>query len=159
MGIGPVIIGYDGSPSSTRAIDETGALLAQHEAMVVVVWEPGLGFALVEVPGMPPAPIDVRAAIETDKAVYEGARHLAAKGAQLAEKAGLEAKGVVVADTLTVAETLVRLANKHDAQAIAIGTDGIGLTDVLMGSTSRGVIHRAQCPVVVVREPHRRSRG
>jgi nucleotide-binding universal stress UspA family protein len=159
MGTGPIIIGYDGSPSSTRAIDEAGALLSRHEALVVVVWEAGLGTALVDVPEIPPAPIDMRAALEIDKTLYDRARRLAQQGAQLAEKAGLEAEPLVVADVVTVAETLVRLAKERDAQAVAIGTDGIGLTDVLLGGTTRGVIQHATCPVVVVREPKTRSRN
>lgn len=158
MGTGPIIIGYDGSPSSKRAIDEAGALLSRHRALVAVVWEAGLGTALVDVPEIPPAPIDVRAALEIDKTLYDRARRLAQQGAQLAEKAGLEAEPLVVADVVTVAETLVRLAKERDAQAIAIGTDGIGLTDVLLGGTTRGVIQHASCPVVVVREPKTRSR-
>src|SRR5437588_773574 len=137
MGTGPIIIGYDGSPSSKRAIDEAGALLSRHEALVVVVWEAGLGTALVDVPEIPPAPIDIRAALEIDKSLYDRARRLAQQGAQLAEKAGLEAEPLVVADVVTVAETLVRLAKERDAQAIASGTDGIGLTDVLHGGTAR----------------------
>ncbi|HYL52584.1 MAG TPA: universal stress protein [Acidimicrobiia bacterium] len=158
MGTGPIIIGYDGSPSSKRAIDEAGALLSRHRVLVAVVWEAGLGSALVDVPEIPPAPIDVRAALEIDKTLYDRARRLAQQGAQLAEKAGLEAEPLVVADVVTVAETLVRLAKERDAQAIAIGTDGIGLTDVLLGGTTRGVIQHASCPVVVVREPKKRSR-
>src|SRR2546423_10890086 len=159
MGTGPLIVGYDGSPSAQRAIDEAGALLSRHEALIDVVWEPGLGTALVEVPEIPPAPLDVRAALETDKALYERARRVAERGAQLAEKAGLEAEPLVVADSVTVAETLVRLANERDAQGIVLGTDGIGFTDVVLGSTTRGVIQHASCPVVVVREPKKRSRG
>jgi nucleotide-binding universal stress UspA family protein len=159
MGTGPIIIGYDGSPSSHRAIDEAGALLTRHEALVVVVWEPGLGFALVDLPSIPPAPIDIRAALEVDKALYDRAQRLAQQGAQLAEKAGLEADALVVADVANVAETLVRLAKERDAQAIAVGTDGIGFTDLLLGSTARDVIQHASCPVVVVREPKKRSRG
>jgi nucleotide-binding universal stress UspA family protein len=159
MGTGPIIVGYDGSPSSQRAIDEAGALLSRHRALVVVVWEAGLGSALVDVPAIPPAPIDVRVALEVDKTLYERAQRLAQHGAQLAEKAGLEADPLVVADTITVAETLVRLAREKDAQAIALGTDGIGLTDVLLGGTTRGVIQHASCPVVVVREPKQRARA
>jgi len=52
----------------------------------------------------------------------------------------------------------VRVANERDARAIALGTDGIGLTDVLMGSTTRAVIQHSTRPVVVVREPKRKSR-
>jgi nucleotide-binding universal stress UspA family protein len=159
MGTGPIIVGYDGSPSSERAIDEAGALLTRHQALVVVVWEAGLGAALVDVPTIPPAPIDMRVALEVDKTLYERAQRLARQGAQLAEKAGLGAEPLAVADSITVAETLVRLAKEKDAQAIVLGTDGIGLTDVLLGGTTRSVIQHASCPVVVVREPNKRSRS
>ena len=42
-----------------RAIDEAGALLTRHQALVVVVWEAGLGAALVDVPTIPPAPMGI----------------------------------------------------------------------------------------------------
>ena len=159
MGIGPIVIGYDGSPASRRAIDECGALFTRHEALVVVVWEAGLGFSIVEnVPEIAAVPLDIRAALDTEKALYEGAQQLAHQGAQLAEKAGLEAEGLVVADDITIAETILRVANERDAQAIALGTDGIGLTDVLIGGTTRAVIQHSTRPVVVVREPKRESR-
>jgi nucleotide-binding universal stress UspA family protein len=153
---GPVIIGYDGSAASERAVRESAALLAPRPGLVVVVWEAGTAYELMELPagsvGIPPVPVDVRTAAELDRRMYEGAQQLAQQGAALARDAGFEAEGLAVADELTVADTLVRLAQERDAQAVVVGSRGHrGLGERLLGSTSQGVIRRAGCPVVVVR--------
>src|SRR3954467_7880935 len=153
---GPVLIGYDGSPASRHAVREAGALLAGRPALVVVVFEQAIAFELQELPtvsGLPPAPIDVRTAMEIEDALYESSQRLAEQGAQLAGEAGFEAEPLVVADDITIAETLVGLARERDAQAIVVGAHGRGrMSEIFLGSTSRDVIHRATCPVVVVRE-------
>jgi nucleotide-binding universal stress UspA family protein len=155
---GPIVIGYDGSAASERALREAGALLAPRPALVVVVYEPGVAFDLMLVPSLAlepaPAPIDIRTALEVDRAMYEGAQRLAQQGAELARRAGLDAQGLVVADEITVAETLVRVADERDAPAIVVGYHAHGaLGELLLGSTSRGVLRRASRPVVVVRGP------
>jgi nucleotide-binding universal stress UspA family protein len=153
---GPVLIGFDGSPASRHAVHEAGQLLAGRPALVVVVFEQGIAFELQELPmasGLPPAPIDVRTAMEIEDALSERSQRLAEQGAQLAREAGFEAEPLVVADDITIAETLVALALERDAQAIVVGAHGHGrMSEILLGSTSRDVIHRATCPVVVVRE-------
>jgi nucleotide-binding universal stress UspA family protein len=153
---GPVLIGYDGSPASRHAVHEAGALLAGRPALVVVVFEQAVAFELQELPtvsGLPAAPIDVRTAMEIEDALYERSQRLAEQGAQLAGQAGFEAEPLVVADDITIAETLVGLARERDAQAIVVGAHGRGrMSEILLGSTSRDVIRRAECPVVVVRE-------
>jgi nucleotide-binding universal stress UspA family protein len=154
---GPVVIGFDGSSASERALREGGDLLATRTALVVVVWEAGLAFGALELPtssvGLPPAPIDVRGALEVEDAMYERAQRMAQHGADLAKQAGMEAEGLAVADEVTVAETLTRVAQERDAQALVVGTRGHGgLGKVLLGSTAEAVIRKAPCPVLVVRE-------
>jgi nucleotide-binding universal stress UspA family protein len=156
MASGPVLIGYDGSPASDHAVREAGALLAGREALVVVVWEAGVPYEVTAVPvatlGLTPVPLDVRTVRRVEEAVYEGAQHLAEQGVSLAREAGLDADGLVVADEGSVADTLVRIAAERDAPAIAVGARGRGAVgELLLGSTSQGVIRRAKCPVVVVR--------
>jgi len=103
--------------------------------------------------GLTPVPLDVRTAHKVEEAVYEGAQHLAEQGVSLAREAGLDAEGLVVADEVSVTDTLVRVAAERDASAIAVGARGRGAVgELLLGSTSQGVIRRAKCPVVVVRQ-------
>jgi nucleotide-binding universal stress UspA family protein len=94
--------------------------------------------------------------LEIEQEVKERAQQLAQHGAELARQAGMEAEGLAVADEVevTIAETIVDVAKKRDAAAIVMGAHGHGrLSEVLVGSTTRDVIRRAECPVVVVREP------
>jgi nucleotide-binding universal stress UspA family protein len=156
---GPVLIAFDGSPAAEHAIRESAALLGNRTALVVSVWEEGIGFETVELPsatvGLPPVPIDVRTAMEIEEEVQEQAQRLAQHGAELARQAGLEAEGLAVADdvTVTIAETLVNLAQQRDAAVIVMGSHSRGrLSEALLGSTTRDVIRRALCPVLVVRQ-------
>jgi nucleotide-binding universal stress UspA family protein len=147
---GPLVIGYDGSPFSETALQAAAELLAPCPALVVTVWEAGLAVDLFNVPSPIPAPIDIRTILAVDEKVYEHARQLAEHGAQLARKEGLEAEPLAVADEVTVAATLVRLARERNARAVAVGTRGHhGVTEVLLGTTSEEVIRDAPCPVVV----------
>jgi nucleotide-binding universal stress UspA family protein len=161
---GPLLIAYDGTPASTYAVWEAAALLRGHKALVVTVYKPGLAFELMELPtatiGLPPAPLDVRTALELDREIYEGARRMAEQGARLAQEAGLDVEGLAIAEEVdvTIAETIVDQARRRDSRAIVVGAHGHGrLGEVILGSTSRDVIRRAPCPVVVARHPGRSS--
>ncbi len=79
---------------------------------------------MAEIPTIPPAPIDIRTAIELDRAMYERAQQLAGQGAALARESGLKTKGLAVADDVTVADTLVRLAREREAEAVVVGANG-----------------------------------
>ncbi|MCW2631117.1 MAG: hypothetical protein JWR88_79 [Pseudonocardia sp.] len=154
---GPVIIGFDGSPAAERAVREAGALLAPaRPALVVVVWEAGRAYDVMDIPSLaletPPVPLDIRTATEVDLAMYETAQRLAQHGANLAREAGLEAEGLAVADDVTVADTLVRLAEENSSPAVVVGSHGHSdLRDLVLGGTARSVVQHAPCPVVVVR--------
>jgi nucleotide-binding universal stress UspA family protein len=146
---GPAVIGYDGSPSARRAVEEA-TILATTKVLVVTVWEPGLAFELMP-PSIEPVPSDLSTALELDEVMYERAQKVAAEGVALARDAGLDAQEMAVADELTVADTLVRLAREYDAPAIVVGTHGHGGLRALLGSTSQDLIKHAPCAVVVVR--------
>jgi nucleotide-binding universal stress UspA family protein len=156
---GPVVIGFDGSGASELAIRETGQLLQGHSALVVVVWFRGLGFEVVQVPpgpiGLEPPVIDIHSAAVIDEAMFERARKMAQRGAQLAADAGLDAESLAAADELhtPVAGTLLRVARERDAEAVVVGAHNKGrLGEVLLGSTARDVVRHADRPAIVVRE-------
>jgi nucleotide-binding universal stress UspA family protein len=157
-GSAPILIAYDGSPSSDHAIREAGGLLARRRALVVVVYEQGVGFELEELPsvtiGAPPAPLDIRMALDVDRELAERSQMVARHGAELAREAGFEAEALAVAEDADTpaAETIVTVAREQGAAAIVLGAHGHSrLSEVVLGSTSRDVIRRAPCPVVVAR--------
>jgi nucleotide-binding universal stress UspA family protein len=155
MRSGPILIGYDGTAASERAVRETAELLPGRPALVVVVVKTGLAFELIELPassiGLPPASIDIRTALEVEQSLLEGARRGAERAAALARDLGIDAEPLVVAEDPEVAvdETLVRLARERDAQVVVVGAHAHG---PIIGSISRGVVRRAACPALVVRE-------
>jgi hypothetical protein len=113
---GPLLIGYDGTRAAEHALREAAGLLAHRRALVIVVIKPGLAFELIELPassvGLPPAPIDIRTALEVERKLSEVAREGAQRAAALARELGLEAAPLVVAEEpdVSVAETLLRVA-------------------------------------------------
>jgi nucleotide-binding universal stress UspA family protein len=158
---GPVVIAFDGTPAAEHAIREGGPLLAGRHAVVLVVWEQGLGFELVALPaseiGLPPASIDVNTALEVDRELFEAAESQARRGTGIAREAGLDAEPLVVADDpgTAIHATIVRVADERDAAAILLGAHGHGpIAEMLIGGTTRGVLREAQVPVVVVRHAH-----
>lgn len=158
----PVIIGFDGTPAAERAVREAAAVLAARSVFIVVVWEAGRAFELLDLPslslGVPASGVDLRSATEVDEAAAQNARRTAEQGVALATDLGMRAEGLVVADDITVAATLVRIAQERDAGVIVVGSHGhSGITELLLGSTAREVIKQAACPVLITR-PERPER-
>ncbi|MFB9185489.1 universal stress protein [Dactylosporangium sucinum] len=155
----PVIIGYDGSEAAERAIRESAGLLGSHPALVVTVWEPGRAFEAATLPIMgfdiAPVAVDFRAATEAEHRLREAMQQTAQRGAQLARESGYtSAQGLAVADDLSVADTLLRVAEEHNAPGLVVGRHGHRrLTEALLGSTSTRLVHKSTRPVVVCPAP------
>jgi nucleotide-binding universal stress UspA family protein len=148
---GPVLIGFDGSDAAANAIRAAGRLLAGRPALVVSVWERGVAYESFELATMPMAPLDTRATAEVEESLYDGARMLAGRGAEIAREAGFEAEPLTVADERSIADTLVHLAEDRGAEVIVVGAHGRSrLEEILMGSTSRGLLRHSGLPVLVV---------
>jgi nucleotide-binding universal stress UspA family protein len=154
----PIVIAYDGSTAARSAVHQAGLLFAPRHAIVLTAWEPGLAeFMLMPGAGgmgsmmMPYDPSVVR---DIDRAAEGHAHDIAEDGAQLARSEGLIAEALAVRDTADTVDALVTAAEEHHAAAIVVGSRGLkGLKSKLLGSTSSGLLSRANCPVVVVRHP------
>ena len=152
MRSGPALVGFDGSSAAKRALQQAVDLLGPLPILAVVIWEAGLPLDLLTVPTVDPAPIDIRAALELDQQLYDRARRWAEQAAADARELGGTADGLVVADEMTPADTLIRLAAERDAAVIVVGRHGHrAVREALVGSTTRELIRRAPCPVLVVR--------
>jgi len=67
---------------------------------------------------------------------------------------GLEAEPIAMADVRDIARTIVEVARERNAATIVVGSRGLsGLRARFEGSTSKGVVKHAPCPVVVVHDP------
>jgi nucleotide-binding universal stress UspA family protein len=151
-----VLIGFDGTAAAQRAVLEAARLFRGRPALVATVWEAGRAFDLALIPArgmeLPLGAIDIRTAERVDQALYEEAQRLARWGTQLASDNGLVAEALAVADQVTVAETLVRLAQEREAAVIVVGAHRHArIAELLLGTTTRGVLQNAPCPALVVR--------
>ncbi len=154
----PILIAFDGSPPARAAVSEAGRLFAPGAAIVLTVWEPGLAEMMIvpDATGMGGTmlPFDPSVTQEVQRASEEHAQSVAAQGAALAREAGLDARPLAVEDLTDPPDAIVAAAEQHGARAIVTGSRGLGgLKSKLLGSTSKAVLRRAACPVVVVRHP------
>jgi nucleotide-binding universal stress UspA family protein len=143
-----IFIASDGSASAREAIEFGLELASEHAAEVTFVtvapvfdrsFADGIG-----VPAAVPHQID-----ELDRKPLEDALALAAER-DVDAKAELLA-GLPVDEIVACADTL-------DADLIVIGSRGRGaFATALLGSISRGVLHEAHRPVLVVRGAHVRE--
>ncbi len=154
---GPILIAFDGSPASRCAVADAARLLAPRPALVVTVWEPGLAYAMPEMraEGLVPAPmVDPATALSIDKGVHARAEQVAGEGAELARSLGLDAQPLAVPDERNVPETILKVAEENHAGAVVVGSRGLsGVRARLEGSTTKGLLRHAPCPVLVVHEP------
>lgn len=144
---GPAIFAYDGSDLAGYAIAQAGIQLAPgREAVVVCVWQPAdVGFVPVE-----GRHLHAAAANE----VEDAARETAAKGAELAVKAGFNARPLTV-EAAPTWKGLVQVAEEHRCGLIVIGShQRSGLLGHLAGSVAAATVSHFESSVLVIHQPH-----
>ena len=152
----PILVAFDGSAAARQAVMAAARLLGPVRALVVTVWEPALAHATIAgAPDVSMAPTaDPGAILELDSELQRNAERVAGEGAELARAQGLDAEPLAVSDVGSVPGTILSLAAQSGAAAIVVGSRGLGGIRARMeGSTSRGVVKRAVCPVLVVHDP------
>jgi nucleotide-binding universal stress UspA family protein len=116
---------------------------------VVTVWERPVGFdASAWLGEIASTTVDVH---YLDRAAADAAR-VAADGVRVAKQAGLEAVPVAVEAGGAVWQTILDLADQHDAATIVMGSRGLtGLRSILHGSVSSAVAEHAERPTLIIR--------
>ncbi len=143
-----ILLCYDGSSDSQRAIDTAGTLFPGRAAIILTIWE---GFTEVLTragAGLAAAPLDFE---EIDASNRRRATEQAQEGVQRANAAGLDARPLVVESLGAVWETVLDQAATTESEAIVLGSRGLtGVKSMLLGSVSHAVLQHADRPVVVV---------
>lgn len=144
---GPLLLCYDGSDASKRAVSAAGELLASRPALVFHFWDswvaeaPALASLSRAVEGM---------AAELDEVAGKQSARMTADGVELAEQSGFEATGrserAVGPGWMAVRDA----ANEHACAAIVIGSRGLTGVSAALGGVSNGVVHNCRRPVLVV---------
>jgi nucleotide-binding universal stress UspA family protein len=145
----PILLCYDGSAGSRRAVEQAASLFPGHAALVLHVWTPlavtAFAYGAMMIPSVDEGEIE------------EAAAKVAEEGAALANEHGLVAAPVVAEATYEGTwHAVVECATVHDAAVIAIGARGLStFKSILLGSVSHGVVQHAARPVLVVPPPSR----
>jgi nucleotide-binding universal stress UspA family protein len=148
---GPLLLCSHGSEDARRAIERAGALLAGRRALVVTVWQPIADLDSFAWTGPTASQVDI---VELNCAAAEEGGRVADEGVRVALEAGLRAEPFAAEATGPVWKTIVELADRHDAAAIVMGSRGLtGVRSMLLGSVSSTVVHHADRPTLVIRQP------
>jgi nucleotide-binding universal stress UspA family protein len=150
-----LLLAFDGSDLSHRAIEHAAALKPGAHALVLCVSEP--------LPVVLPTPVGAAAVANAAEPLQdpdgitttatERARDIARQGAALAEGVGLRASWdtTIARGTSGIADAIVEKAQSAGASMIVLGSHGrSALGAALLGSVSTAVLHRACMPVLVV---------
>lgn len=135
--MGRIVVGYDGSDCSRKALDETLKTASALGDEVTVVF----GYAP---PGLWGGEI-----VEHEEAIEERGRKVLAEAKRQAEAAGATVELQLVAKKAS--EAIVAVADDKDARMIVVGSYGDPpLKGMILGSTPNKLLHMADRPVLVV---------
>jgi nucleotide-binding universal stress UspA family protein len=147
----PVLLCFDGSEQSGRAIAEAAGLLNGGLALVLHAWEP-ISRAMMRDPQIPWPGRLVDMEPEVDAAAEQQAHELAQRGAVLARAAGFDAEPVIARADRGIWAAIERVANDRDARAIVVGSSGVSSTHPAgAGGVARALLdHGQDRPTIVV---------
>jgi nucleotide-binding universal stress UspA family protein len=134
-----ILVGYDGSPHASRALERAAALAGRGAGVTVVAAvhvRPHVGRG----PGA--GPVDPVEAAERRAELEDAEAFLSERGIE----------GRMVAGLGDPAAAIVAEAREWGADLIVVGTRGLSLAGrLVLGSVSTKVLHDAPCDVLVVR--------
>ncbi|QGU08492.1 Universal stress protein family protein [Corynebacterium occultum] len=146
-----MLIAYDGSPESRRALEYAAALLRPRRVEILTAWEPMHRQAAraVSVSGLRQA--DFGSNAENEDPAYVQGRATCREGVTLAQSLGLEARAHMVESATAIWSAIVDAAKELRPDVIVTGTRAIsGLKSLWQSSTADNVIHNSGIPVFVV---------
>jgi nucleotide-binding universal stress UspA family protein len=134
-----ILLAYDGSETAQKAADYAAAIAARFDATILLLY------------AYHPAPRQWSEALRARAREEEAgeANMLLGKCADRLRKQGVRVDCDIVEGLPH--EAILRTARVRESDLIVIGSAGLGAATPLLGSVSDRVVHRAHCPVLVVR--------
>ncbi|MDF0529879.1 universal stress protein [Tsukamurella sp. 8F] len=152
-----VMIAYDGSEDSRRAVKYAGRFLNRADrgvdAVVVTAWESTVHQAarVSAMSGVLGPGSNEPTYLGVEDALHAEAAQTNRTGVDLAREVGMTTRGQLVEITSTVWAAIVAAADTENADVIVTGSRGAtGLKALLHSSTSEGVLKHCRRPVLIV---------
>ncbi|MEV4536657.1 universal stress protein [Asanoa sp. NPDC049518] len=148
-----VLVGYDGSPAASAAIEVGARLFPRAQASIAHLWIPPFASTSLRQrlwSGTSHANEFVEA---VEREGQREAERTAAVGVTLAGAAGWDAEPLVVRSYGGEGLLLTELAEKIDPDLVLVGSRGLGGAQAILGSVSDMVVHYSPRPVLVVPHP------
>jgi nucleotide-binding universal stress UspA family protein len=134
-----ILIGYDGSEQSEKAVDAAIAIAQCHDAYVLAM--------AVARPPEPPTSVELEAALDDAREHFEEGLKKVVERAQ--------EQGVTIETAFAVGhpgEQLIHRAEQEQFDLIVVGRRGTSLfKKMVLGSVSERVLRYAHCPVLLVK--------
>ena len=147
QGFGKIVVAFDGSADSTKAVRLAASLSSKHGSDVTLVHvysSPAIGFSAAS--GMPIPDYG-----DLEDAARASGQTTHSRGLQLAKDLGISARGELI-EAPSVVEAIVNFSASEKADLIVVGTRGMtGFRQLILGSVSSGLVSHAKCPVLVAR--------
>jgi nucleotide-binding universal stress UspA family protein len=143
-----VLLCYDGSPQSEHAAAISGKLFAGAHAEVLYVWEP-IERIIARYSVLAPFMGEELGAADADAEAE--ATKVAAAGAEIASRGGLEAVARTAQLVTTVWEAVLATADEVGADVIVTGTRSLhGLREIVSNTLSHHLVQHSPRPVLAI---------
>ena len=146
-----MLIAYDGSEESRRALDQAAALLRPTHVELLTAWEPTHRQAARGAGATGMHQGDWTSRVENEDPAYTSALAILREGAAAAEDLGLKANAHLVESATSMWSAIVDAAYELRPDVIVCGTQATtGIRGLWRNSTAELLIKNSSCPVFVV---------
>lgn len=147
------IVGYDGSPGASAAIDAGALLFPGAHGWITYLWVPPFASDKVRRRLRPMARDPNELAEMVEREGEREARRIIGMGVTLARAAGWDAEPLLKQTWGPEGLRIAQAVEDVQADVVLVGTRGLGGTQAVLGSVSDMVLHYCARPVVVVPHP------
>ncbi len=144
-----ILVPYDGSTYSKRALQLAKELAKAHQAKLLIVNV--VNVSQVNPPGRLFSSSQRKSLDQIKKSIIESSKSMITEVQKNCESTGITSKSVVLEGQPS--EKILRFIKENDIDLVVIGSRGLtGISKIMtLGSVSRTISELADCPVTIVR--------